>query len=143
MALGMVQVLLVVTVGCWLFDVPIRGSLVLLFGASALFLACMLGQGLLISVITRSQMVSVQVGVLSSMLPTLLLSGFMFPIENMPVVLRAITYVIPARYFMQLIRGVMLKGAGLEVLWPQLAALAGLAVFLVVVATLRFRRRLA
>jgi len=142
LVLGMVQVLLVVTVGCWLFDVPIRGSLVFLFGASALFLACMLGQGLLISVLTRSQMVSVQVGMLSSMLPTLLLSGFIFPIENMPAFLQALTYVFPARYFVTIIRGVMLKGAGLEALWAPLLALAGLAALLVVVSTLRFRRRL-
>ncbi|HOX44734.1 MAG TPA: ABC transporter permease [Myxococcota bacterium] len=141
--LGMVQVLLVVTVGCWLFDVPIRGSLVTLFGASALFLACMLGQGLLISVLTRNQMVSVQVGMITSMLPTLLLSGFVFPIENMPVALQAFTYAFPARYFMQIIRGVMLKGSGLEALWPQLLSLAGLAVLLVLLATARFRRRLA
>jgi ABC-2 type transport system permease protein len=141
--LGMVQVLLVVTVGCFLFDVPIRGSLTLLFGSSALFLACMLGQGLLISVLTRNQMVAVQVGMLSSMLPTLLLSGFIFPIENMPAFLQGLTYAFPARYFMQIIRGVMLKGSGLAALWPQLLSLVGLALLLVVVATARFRRRLA
>ncbi|HSA24627.1 MAG TPA: ABC transporter permease [Myxococcota bacterium] len=73
----------------------------------------------------------------------MLLSGFVFPIENMPVALQAFTYAFPARYFMQIIRGVMLKGSGLEALWPQLLSLAGLAVLLVLLATARFRRRLA
>jgi ABC-2 type transport system permease protein len=141
-AIGMVQVLLVVTLGTWLFAVPVVGSLGLLFGAALLFLTAMLGQGLLISVVTRNQQVATQFGVLSSMLPTMLLSGFLFPIENMPAVLQAISVAIPSRYFIVVLRGVMLKGNGLAVLWPQLVALAVFAFVMLGLATARFRRRL-
>ena len=142
LAIGMVQVLLVVTLGSYLFDVPVRGSLVLLFGGALLFLACMLGQGLLISVVTRNQMVATQAGMMSSFLPTILLSGFMFPIENMPWALQAIATIVPARYFIEILRGVMLKGNGIGVLWPQILALTAFAFAMVLLSTLRFRRRL-
>ena len=142
LVIGMVQVLMVVTLGTYLFDVPINGSLSLLFSVSFLFLACMLGQGLLISVITRSQMVSTQVGIISAFLPTLLLSGFMFPISNMPWPLQFLSSVVPARYFIEVLRGIMLKGNGLEVLWSQVLSLAGFALVMVVLSTVRFKRRL-
>lgn len=142
LVIGMVQVLLVVAVGSILFDVPIEGSLALLFSAALLFLVCMLGQGLLISVITRAQMVSTQVGMISAFVPTILLSGFMFPIANMPWPLQVIAAVIPARYFIEVLRGVLLKGNGLAVLWPQMLAMAGFAFVMIALSTLRFRRRL-
>jgi ABC-2 type transport system permease protein len=142
LAIGMVQVLLVVTMGSWVFSVPVVGSLGLLFGAALLFLMGMLGQGLLVSVITRNQQVATQVGILSSMLPTLLLSGFVSPIENMPFVLRAIASVLPARYFITVLRGVMLKGNGIAELWPQLLAMLAFALAMIVLATARFKRRL-
>jgi len=142
LVIGMVQVLLVVSVGALLFDVPIRGSLALLFTAALLFLGCMLGQGLLISVITRAQMVSTQVGMISAFLPTILLSGFMFPIANMPWPLQAIATIVPARYFIEVLRGVLLKGNGIHVLWPQLLAMGIFAAVMVALATLRFKRRL-
>lgn len=142
-ALGMLQTLLVITLGTWLFDVPIRGSLALLFAGSALFLLASLGLGLVVSVITRSQLVSVQAALLASMLPTTLLSGFMFPIANMPLPLRMLSAVLPGRYYMTLLRGVLLKGNGVAVLAPQLLALAAFATGLLVLAIVRFRRRLA
>ena len=142
-ALGIVQTLLVVTLGSWLFDVPIRGSLVLLFGASALFLLAMLGIGLYVSVVTRSQLLSVQFALLVTMLPTTLLSGFMFPIANMPWPLRALSAVLPGRYYITVLRGVFLKGNGAGVLAPQLLALAAFAVIVLALAVVRFRRRLA
>ncbi|MFC1642602.1 ABC transporter permease [Myxococcota bacterium] len=141
--LGLVQVLLVTTVGAWLFGVPMVGSLGLLFGAAFLFLMGMLGQGLLISVITKNQQVATQVGVVSSMLPTLLLSGFLFPIQNMPPFLQVISLVIPGRYFIVVLRGVLLKGNGLDVLWPQFLALSLFAVAMLTISTARFQRRLA
>jgi len=143
LGVGMVQVLLVTTLGAVLFDVPIRGSLVLLFACAALFLAGMLGQGLLISVVTRNQQVATQVGLLSSMLPTLLLSGFLFPVENMPVVLRVIATILPATHFIVILRGILLKGNGVGVLWPDMLALAAFAVVMLALSTARFRRRLA
>ncbi len=141
-AIGMVQVLLVVTVGAWLFGVPVVGSLGLLFGAAWLFLTGMLGQGLLISVITRNQQVATQVGMISSMLPTLLLSGFLFPIENMPAFLQLISRVIPGRYFIVTLRGILLKGNGMDVLWPQFVALGVFALVMIALSSGRFRRRL-
>ena len=141
-AIGMVQVLLVVTVGAWLFGVPVVGSLWLLFGAALLFLIGMLGQGLLISVVTRSQQLATLLGVMTSMLPTLLLSGFLFPIENMPLWLRVISHAIPGRYFIVALRGILLKGNGFDVLWPELLALAVFAMAMIAFSTGRFRRRL-
>lgn len=140
--IGMVQVLLVLTMGSCVFAVPVAGSLGLLFGAALLFLMGMLGQGLLVSVITRNQQVATQVGIMSSMLPTLLLSGFVSPIENMPFVLRALSAVLPARYFITVLRGVMLKGNGVAELWPQLLAMLLFALAMIGLSTARFKRRL-
>ncbi len=141
--LGALQLLLVLSVGTWAFDVPIRGSVALLFGAGLLFLACMLGQGLLISVVTKNQLVATQAGALSSLLPSLLLSGFVFPIENMPRVLQWLSSVIPARYMVHTLRGVMLKGSCFGELWPDFLAMTIFAVLILAAATARFRRKLA
>ncbi len=140
--LGVVQTLLVVTLGSWLFDVPIRGSLVALFACSTIFLTASLGVGLLASVVTRSQLVSVQVSILTSMLPTLLLSGFMFPIDNMPAVLRGMSRFVPGRYYIHILRGLFLKGSGIDALAPDLLALACFAVVVPTLAVARFRRRI-
>jgi ABC-2 type transport system permease protein len=141
--IGMIQVLLVLTLGTVLFRVPIRGSMVLLFGASLVFLIAMLAQGLFISVVTKNQQVATQIGVVSTMLPTILLSGFLFPIDNMPRPLQIISYMVPSRYFIAMLRGIMLKGAGMEYLWPQFAAMCAFSLLLIVASGLRFQRRLA
>ncbi|BDG10554.1 ABC transporter permease [Anaeromyxobacter paludicola] len=143
LAIGLVQLLLVIAVGAVVFEVPIVGSVALLFALGLLFLAGMLAQGLLISVVTRNQLVATQAGALSSLLPSMLLSGMLFPIENMPAPLRALSRVVPARYLVHGLRGAMLKGNGLAVLWPDLLALAVFAVAVVALATARFQRRLA
>jgi ABC-2 type transport system permease protein len=143
LALGMLQLLLVIGVGASAFDVPIRGSPLLLLVGGFLFLVGMLGQGLLISVITRNQLVATQAGVLSSLLPSLLLSGMLFPIENMPLPLQVLSQIVPARFLVHALRGVMLKGNGLAVLWPDLVALALFGVAVLAVATARFQRRVA
>jgi len=140
--LGLLQTLLVVTLGTWLFDVPIRGSLLLLFGASTLFLIAMLGVGLTVSVVTKSQLVAVQVALLVTMLPTTLLSGFMFPISNMPWPLRALASALPGRYYLTALRGLFLKGNGLVVLAPQFLALAVFSLLMVGLGVVKFRRRL-
>ncbi|MCP3061655.1 ABC transporter permease [Myxococcus sp. K38C18041901] len=142
LGIGLLQVLLVLTVGAWVFDVPVRGSLVVLGLGSVLFLVGMLGQGLLISVVTRNQVVATQVATMTSVLPSMLLSGFIFPIENLPTPLKLISTLIPARYFVATLRGVLLRGNGMNVLWPQLVALALFALFMLVLATRRFQRRL-
>jgi len=143
LGLGILQLLLVLGVGTAVFDVPIQGSPLMVFALGLLFLVGMLGQGLLISVVTRNQLVATQAGALSALLPSMLLSGMLFPIENMPLVLRALSYLIPARYLVHGLRGVMLKGNGLAVLWPDLLALALLAAAVLAAATGRFKRRLA
>lgn len=143
LALGMLQLLLVITLGTTVFDVPIRGSLPLILLAGLFFLAAMLGQGLFISVIARNQLVATQAGALSSLLPSLILSGMLVPIENMPRILQALSSVIPARYFVHAMRGIMLKGSCLSILWGDLVALAIFALAIVALAWARFRRRLA
>lgn len=143
LVIGALALLLVLSVGTWVFDVPIRGSVPLLFAGGLVFLVCMLGQGLLISVVTKNQLLATQAGALSSLLPSMLLSGFMFPIENMPKVLQWLSAVIPARYMVHTLRGVMLKGAGFDTLWPDFASMAAFALFVLVVATKKFSRRLA
>jgi ABC-2 type transport system permease protein len=110
--------------------------------ASLLFLCGMLGQGLLVSVLTKNQMVATQVGLLTSMLPVVLLSGFIFPIANMPRVLQAVAVVMPATHYLAALRGVLLRGAGFAVHWPNLLALAAFATAMVALSTAKFRRRI-
>ncbi|XXF78786.1 ABC transporter permease [Myxococcaceae bacterium GXIMD 01537] len=142
LAIGILQVLLVLVVGAWVFGVPVRGSLWVLGAGSLLFLVGMLGQGLLVSVVTRNQVVATQVATMTSVLPSMLLSGFIFPIENLPLPLRLLSSLVPARYFVSTLRGVLLRGNGLDVLWPQLVALAAFAALMLTVAMGRFQRRL-
>lgn len=143
LALGMLQLLLVITLGTTVFAVPIRGSLTVLFVAGFLFLAGMLGQGLLISVVAKNQLVATQAGALSSLLPSLFLSGMLVPIENMPRPIQVISTVIPARYLVHALRTLMLKGGGFRVVAVDLAALLAFAVAILALATLKFKRRLA
>jgi ABC-2 type transport system permease protein len=143
LVLGMLELQLCVAVGSVAFDVPVRGSVVLLFLLGFFFLVGMLGQGLLISVVTRNQLVATQAGALSALLPSMLLSGMVFPLENMPLPLQLLSRVIPARYLVEALRGVMLKGSGLAELWPALVALVVFAAAVIALSTARFRRRLA
>jgi ABC-2 type transport system permease protein len=143
LAIGIVQALLVLAFGMWVFDVPIRGSVLVLAGGTMLFLVGALGQGLFISAVTGSQQVATQAGALSSLLPGILLSGFVIPVENMPLVLQGISSIFPARYYVTMLRGVMLKGNGLDVLWPQFVALAVFCCVAVLLAAARFKRRLS
>lgn len=140
--LGLVQTLLVLDVGVWVFEVPFRGSVLALLFASALFLTCALGQGFLISVVTKSQQLATQIGAVSSILPALLLSGFIFPIANMPLPLRTISRIVPTRYFLPIARGLMLQGKTVADLWAEYLGLTVLAIVLVTLCTRRFQRRL-
>ncbi len=126
-----------------LFDMPMRGSWLLLLVALSLFLMGALGMGLLISTIADSQQVAFQIGLLASFLPTIMLSGFIFPIANMPTALQIVTYIVPARYFLVALRGVVLKGVGLDIVAPSLAALVIFAVVVLGLASLRLRREWA
>lgn len=141
--LGQVQVLLVVTLGVWLFDVPVRGSLLLLFAVSSVFLLAMLMQGIVISVLTRNQMVASQIAVISTMLPALLLSGFMFPIEGMPLPLQGIASVMPAKYLVHGLRAILLRGNGIDVVGPDMLAMGAFFLVLLIIAVKKFRRTVA
>ncbi len=143
LVVGLIQLLLVLGVGTNVFDVPILGSPLLVILAGVLFLAGMLGQGLLISVLAKNQLVATQAGSLSSLLPSLLLSGMLVPIDNMPAVLRLISRIVPARYMVDALRQILLKGNGFAQVWPDLLAMLVFAVAIVALATARFKRRIA
>ena len=139
--IGLVQVTLMTTVALLVFHVPFRGNVFMLYGCSLLAVMNSLGIGLLISTISQTQ----QQAMLTSFMffqPAFTLSGFSFPIRNMPEVVQWITYLNPVRYFMEIMRAVFLKGAGPETLWPQMAALAAIGVTVLTLAALRFRKRL-
>jgi len=140
--IGMFDVLLAVLLGKYLFQVPVRGRVDLIFGSAALFLAGALGVGVLISVITRAQLLSSQLAMIVTYLPALMLSGFVFAIRNMPEPLQWITYVIPARYFVSLLKGIFLKGLRIENLFMELSLLAVFALAMLVLSTIRLRKRL-
>jgi len=143
LGLGLLQLLLVLAVGANAFDVPVRGNPLVLLLMGLLFLVGMLGQGLLISVLAKNQLVATQAGALSSLLPSMLLSGMLVPIENMPPPLQALSRIIPARYLVHALRDVMLKGTGLAGLWTDALAMAIFAVAVLGIATVRFKRRVA
>jgi len=141
--IGFVSVLLVVAEARLVFSVPLRGSLLLLLGEGLLYILTSLSLGILISSRTSSQRVAMIGALAGTMLPTILLSGFIFPIESMPWPLRLIANVVPAKWFVVIARGVMLKGVGLAYLWPQTLILLGMTIVLVAAATRSFRIRLA
>jgi ABC-2 type transport system permease protein len=126
-----------------LFDLPMRGSWLMLVGSVSLFLMGALAFGLLISTIAETQQVAFQLALLASLLPTLMLSGFIFPISSMPAALQVVTYIVPARYFLIALRGIVLKGVGPEVFWQQLLALGVFVVVILGLASLRLRRQWA
>ncbi len=136
------DVVLIMMLGVFWFAVPIRGSLVLLFVAATLFIFTTLGIGLLISTVSQTQQQAMMTTFFFYM-PALLLSGFMFPIANMPDVVQWLTYLNPLRYFLVIVRGVFLKGVGPAILWPQMAALAAMAAATLGLAARRFRKTLA
>jgi ABC-2 type transport system permease protein len=138
---SLASALAIVFVSMLLFGMPMRGSWLLLLLALSLFLVGALGLGLLISSIAETQQVAFQVALLVSFLPTLLLSGFVFPIASMPRALQLITYAVPARYFLVALRAIVLKGAGLGVYWMDLAALSAFAVVVLALASVRLQRQ--
>ena len=142
LAIGLVDVALCSLLGVLVFRVPFRGNVFFLMGASFAFLVGTLGLGLVISALARTQMLATQIGMVATFLPGFLLSGFMFPIDNMPLVLRAITYLVPARYFLVVTRGIFLKGVGPDVLWSQGLLMVLYAVIGLGLAVHSFRKEL-
>ena len=140
--IGLTDVLLILVLAVFWFRVPLRGSLTLLMVSSTIFLLGALGIGLFLSAATKNQQVAFQLSMLATMLPALLLSGFFYPIDNMPPVLQAVTTIVPARYFLVVIRGVFLKGVGIAVLWKELLFLSAFALLMLFASSAKFRKRL-
>lgn len=140
--IGFVDVLLVTVVGVFWFQVPVRGSILLLLASTGLYLMPIVGLGLLISTICTTQQ-QAMMSVFFFGFPAILLSGFMFPIANMPVVVQWLTVLDPLRYFLVIVRGIFLKGVGVEILWPHMLALLGLGIATLTIATRRFHKTLA
>ena len=140
--LGMLDVLLAVVMGEFLFHVPLRGSVALLFAMAAIFLAGALSLGMLISIVTRSQLLASQLAMVLTFLPSFLLSGFVYAIGNMPVPIQLATRLIPARYFVTLLKGIYLKGVGLEILAVEAGLLTLFGAVMVILAIAKFKKRL-
>jgi ABC-2 type transport system permease protein len=142
LVIGLLDTALCAILGVWWFGVPFRGSVSVLFVSAALFLTVVLSLGYVLSVALKSQLAASQASMIATFLPAFLLSGFIFPIDQMPAFIQLVTRVIPARYFMTIMRAVFLKGTPLLLLWQELFALLIFAVVLVIVATRSFQKRL-
>jgi ABC-2 type transport system permease protein len=140
--IGLVQVFLITAVAIWGFGVPLRGSFLLLLVLTQAFVLTTLGLGLLVSTLVRTQQQAMMTAGLGMMMPMVLLSGLIFPIDNMPRAIQLVTYLIPLRYYAAIIRGIFLRGSGLDILWPQALALLVLGLAIFGLAVLRFQKRL-
>jgi ABC-2 type transport system permease protein len=137
--IGLIDVALIATLGTLWFGVPFRGSLAVLFVGTVVFLLCQLGVGLLISTISSTQQ-QAMITAFFFIMPAITFSGFGFPISTMPQWLQRLTYLNPLRYFLVVVRGVYLKGVGLDILWPQLAGMATLALAVLTFSIFRFHK---
>jgi ABC-2 type transport system permease protein len=140
--IGIVDVAIVTLVGVFIFKVPLRGDLLLLGLLSLLFMIGVLSFGVFISATLKSQLLATQVALMATYLPAFLLSGFLYPIANMPVALRALSWAVPARYFVVIMRGIYLKGVGVGVLWPQILGLAIYTTVALALAVRAFRKEI-
>jgi ABC-2 type transport system permease protein len=141
--IALIDVLLVVAVAVLWFEVPLRGSFFLLFAMSLLYVLCTLALGLFISTISDTQQQAMMTATFFFLTPMIYLSGFIFPIENMPAVIQPFTYLIPLRYFLVIVRGIFLKGIGLDLLWPQALALGTWGLVVLALAVVRSRKQAA
>ena len=140
--LSVINATVILLLGYYVFGVPIKGNLFLLAGESTLFIIAALSLGIVISTVAQSQQVALLISLMVLMLPTILLSGFMFPIENMPVILQFISNLIPAKWFIVIVKNVMLKGSGLDLLWMETLILVGFTLFFILVSVRKFKIRL-
>jgi ABC-2 type transport system permease protein len=141
-AIGMLDLSLSVAMGKFLFGVPLRGNGLLLFSLASLFLLGAICQGVVVSIVTKNQLLSSQISIILSYLPTFMLSGFIYPIANMPKLIQFITYVVPGRYFVAILKGIYSKGIGLEILWIEALLLAIYASAMTFWAYHRFKKRI-
>ena len=140
---GIVDTVIAVVVGVWVFGVPFRGSVLLLAVSSCIFLSGALFWGIFISAAVKSQLLAYQMSLVTAFLPAFILSGLVYAIETMPAPIQAFTYLVPARYFIVLLKGIFLKGVGLEVLWVELLFLAAYAGVVFLLATRKLKQKLA
>jgi ABC-2 type transport system permease protein len=143
LVLSIINFIIILTLSVYLLDVHIKGSLVLIFVESIIFIITCLSLGLLISNVTNSQQTAMLISMMGMMLPTILFTGFMFPIENMPLIFQIISHIIPSSYYFIIIKAVMLKGLGFSYIWKETLILSGMALFLLTVALKNFKIRLA
>jgi ABC-2 type transport system permease protein len=140
--IGLLDLTIAIGMGQFMFHIPFRGNLFFLFVTSGLFLGGVLMLGMFISSVAKSQLMASQMAMLATFLPGFLLSGFAYPINNMPKVIQAITYVIPARYFIRILRGIYLKGVGIKTLWPDVLFLIAFTFVMVTLASVKFKRKI-
>ncbi len=133
---------IILTLGYFVFDVPVKGSLTLLLLETILFIITVLSLGILISSVTSSQQVALMISLMALILPTVLLSGFIFPIENMPVILQWISHMIPAKWYIIIIKSIMLKGTGFELIWKETGIIILFALFFIGVSIKKYKIRL-
>lgn len=139
---GFLEVTFALAIILLVFHVPLKGSILLLYLLSGLFLLTTLGLGLFISTLVKTQQQAMMIAVFFVMMPFVLLSGFAFPIENMPKAIQPFTHLIPLKYYLQILRGIFLKGVGLEALWPQTLILLGWGIGILILAAAKFHKRL-
>jgi ABC-2 type transport system permease protein len=142
-AIAFLEMLMILAAGLLWFKIPFRGSLILFIAATALYVFCTVGLGLLISTVTRSQLVAMLLALLVTLMPSFLFSGFLFPIFTMPEMMQMYTYLFPARYFVEISRGIAMKDIGFGILWPQFLLLAVYTAVVFFITTLRFRKKVA
>jgi len=141
MAIALVAATLILILGYFLFAIEIKGSLLVLYAGIVMVILGALGQGVLISTITESQQVAFMISVFSSLLPSFLLSGFIFPVASMPVFLQVLSNIAAVKFFLVIVRGVMLKGVGFEAVWPQFVYLTLFAALTLGISVKRFQKR--
>ena len=141
--LGIVDMLITIVVGVFIFHVPLRGNFLFLVGTGCVFLIGALCWGILLSAVTRTQLLAYQLAMLTSFLPAFLLSGFVFDIANMPIPVQVVTYIFPTRYFITILKGVFLRGVGIKVLAWEVVLLGVYAVAVFVLATRKLMQKVA
>ncbi|MBN8786743.1 MAG: ABC transporter permease, partial [Terrimonas sp.] len=142
LVLSLIDFIIILLLAVFFLNIEIQGSLVLIFAESILFIITCLSLGLLISNVTASQQTAMLISMMGMMLPTMLLTGFMFPLENMPKAFQWFSYIVPSKYYYTIIKGVMLKGVGFSYVWEETLILAGMASGLLFVALKNFKIRL-
>jgi ABC-2 type transport system permease protein len=140
--LSCINAVVIILMGYYIFLLPVRGSLLLLFAETILFISLALALGIMISTLSKNQLVAMFIAAFALLLPTLLLSGFIFPIENMPGILQWLCALIPTKYYIIIIRSVMLKGSGFAEVWKETAILIGMFTLFISISAARFKVRL-